>query len=210
MKKTEHDKDLEEKAQKGKAKKDSSPYYDNPEENSEIVFYYSREHRLSKASPLVLAHNRNTNTRPGFAKSFAGSRSNFITLMVVLACVIFVMGYHSSPGQQNTIFNLGNNKIIPSVIEDINPEARDEKILFFSIQKTRPNQEDVYIGLVDIAVSPVLPKNAGEPPVVIERIVFSLNSPEDFRFSLPFWAKDFIVIFQTEDETIIRRVKKAP
>jgi hypothetical protein len=79
--------------------------------------------------------------------------------------------------------------------------------------KTKPFERDAtaYTGMVDLAVSTALSaeeKKAGLTyPIVTQRIFFSLNEEESYRFSVPFAASNLLILMQAEAERITLKVK---
>jgi hypothetical protein len=192
-----------EKIQEDKEKKDYITVNRDEltEENSEVVYHYSREHRLSRASSQVLAHNNEIDSsRPGAGRIIFGRRSNFFILASILL-IIFVYSIGSRPSAESEGTTLSRNIITLSVLEE-------GTILFLAIEKKTPARGSAYIGPVDIAASPVLRLEEEDPVFMVQRVFFTEKSPETFFFSLPFEAEEFIVILQTENETIARTVKK--
>ena len=171
---------------------------EDPMEDREIVYYYSREHRLRRASAAV--RELNNTSRPGAIKAIAGHRANLLLLVsILIVCVAILMSSRFS-GRSSTGFGMGNNTL--SVF------AEEEAAGFcLYIQKTIPAGKEVYTGAVDIAISPARPKGGGEAPIYTDRIYFSLVSPEYYKFPLPFGGDRFIVILNTEEESVIRTVR---
>jgi hypothetical protein len=82
---------------------------------------------------------------------------------------------------------------------------REDGIPILSIVKNSPKTGEVYLGAVDIAVSPVMPKTKDTepvetPPVFTHRIYFNPVDSESFMISLPFTESGFYVILKTGDE----------
>ena len=175
---------------------------DDPERDSDLVFYYSREQHQKRTSAADL--EKNANKKPGLIKSLTGGRGNFFLLIsIVLICIMYFLGIRISNSRTNTAFNLGGNTVALSVLEE-------ETILFLSIKKTTPSRGNAYIGSVDVSVSPALSIEDGELSFINQRISFSGNKQEVFRLSLPFDSEELILIFRTENEAITRTIKSKP
>ena len=144
---------------------------EKPGQNREIVFHYSREHRLDRASGAVRDLNENAWSRPKLFGTIFGNRGNIIILITIV--VICAMSYISSRyfGQSDSEFKFGNNTITISVYYE-------EDILFLSLRKVVPAGAYAYTGAVDIAVSPVQP-NGESQPIQTHRIFFSLETTEN-------------------------------
>jgi hypothetical protein len=171
-----------------------------PGENSDLVFYYSSARRERRASLL----EQNTNSRRGFVKSLIGSRGNFFLLISILGIfLIFILGNRASLNREQGGFILEQNTVALSAIEE-------EEILYLFVHKKSPSWRTAYTGPVDISVAPVLSMGEGEPVFVTQRVFFSNKSPEAFRLALPFESDGLMVILKTENETIMRTIKKGP
>ena len=176
--------------------------------SEEIIYYYSREQRLAKASQRVREFNEAQGKpkfigKTRFIRAVAGHRGNLLILMSIL--VIFLMYFiHGRVTAPSSIdFMLGNNTLTVSVNEE-------ESLLFLSVRKvSRPDRSDAfpYTGAVDIMISPIQ-ENPEEAPVFSHRIFFTNNSTENYLLSLPFDGNRFITIFQTEYEIIARTVSR--
>jgi hypothetical protein len=175
------------------------------EDPPEVVYYYSREHRLARASVAVRELNESSASRPGLLRSLAGNKSNlFILASILIISVMFILYSRLGDGSGEG-FKLGEN----SVALSINKTGKDYSL---SIVKEAPKNGDPYTGAVDVAVSPAQPKSApGEenppPEIAAARIFFTYDSREEYSIPLPFGGKDFIVILQSENERIVRRLR---
>ena len=76
----------------GKASRGGPPPSGGP--NEQMVFHYSREHRLSRASPEVRRmHEEGYNLNKGFIKGLtgnAGLRSTFMVIIILCAAIFFI------------------------------------------------------------------------------------------------------------------------
>ena len=167
--------------------------------NEEPVYYYSRENRLARASQRVRDHNENQG-KTKFTKAIAGHRSNLIILMCIL--VIFLMYFIVSRITAPTVSEiiLGNNTLTVSV-------NQQESQLFLSVRKTVIPDTVPYTGLVDIVISPIQSGDS-ETQIHSQRIFFSISPTEHYLIALPFDASRFLVLFNTEYETLGTRVNK--
>jgi hypothetical protein len=178
---------------------------ENPKVSQDIVFHYSRERRLERASQTVKELNTVSPSRRGFIKTVAGSKGNFLMLLsIVIVCVTMLIGSRIQ-GRNVLGFELGENTVSLAV-----RKSGDGLALF--IDKKAPKEGGGYSGVVDIAISPQAVKPApGEtsetPPILTHRIFFSLAEKEEYSVALPFDGSDFIVIIQTDNERLSRRLK---
>lgn len=172
--------------------------------NTQPVFYYSRERRLDRASPMVRALNEGKTIRPGLAKSLFNAKGNmFVFASVILILSVSGLAFRFSKIDRSV--SLGGNSV--SVVI-----RQEEAVLFLDIIKKAPKKGEAYIGPVEIMVSPMAPKtqNGTEqeiPPVFSHRIIFRAVDSEISRTSLPFEGSDFLVILRTPAEQKTLRLK---
>jgi hypothetical protein len=162
----------------------------------EPVFYYSREHRLSRASPSVRELNDSKFGKMSTAKRLFGSRGNVMTFaLIVISCIM--ISFLSKYSQAKTNVKLGGNTVVMTIL-------KEEETLIMDITKQGPKTGAAYAGDVEIAVSPVMSKlNQGEtPPVFYHRVYFSQAGYENFQISLPFDIDEsvFILLLITANE----------
>ena len=159
---------------------------DNAEDGHEIeidrdpVFYYSREHRLSRASQTVQAFNEGESARPGLTKALFGTRGNlFLFGSILMICAMLVLTSRFSVGERR--IKLGGNTVAITV-------SSEEGIFILDMVKNAPKKGEAYTGDVWFAVSPVMPKSQEgvEPEVFTEYVTFFPIDYEVFRFPLPF------------------------
>jgi len=173
---------------------------------TDTVFHYSRERRLSRASPDVQALNEGKLSRTGLLRTLFASGSNrMILFVIVFAFAAFglatrfmdgVDGGEGFPRYHGV--RLGGNTLALTILPI-------EEALFLVILKNAPESGEFYTGPVDIAVSPVMPRAAeGEereiPAVFTHRIFFNLAESEFFQISLPFEETDFFVVLRADEE----------
>ncbi|MDR2210440.1 MAG: hypothetical protein LBO65_03100 [Spirochaetaceae bacterium] len=155
------------------------------------VFYYSREARLQRASPAVQDLNK---TSPPFKPTLwktltATPPLAFLFISIITLCVTIVI--LSRILTEGTTAVMGGNEITISAL------TLGEKS-YITLEKNA-RTEDAYTGGVDMAVS--LPAEPGTaPPVQGERVYFTLENPELFRFSVPFTGKKILILVEVKDE----------
>jgi hypothetical protein len=172
------------------------------EDSGDIVFYYSREHRLRRASSAVRELNEGGAARPGMIKTLAGSKSNlFLLVSILMICVMLILSSRIPGGGKG--FKLGGNTVVISIVRDAAGKTA------VTIAKTMPEEGDAYTGAVGIVVSPVISKkDAGKTPEIYsDKIFFTLMDAEDYRLPLPFGGENFLVMAQTENERKSLRIK---
>ena len=170
------------------------------------VFYYSREHRLNRASQAVRELNEENTVKPGLTKTLFATKGNlFIFASILLICAMF--GLASRVSRTDKSITLGGNTLEIGI-------RNEEGILILGIMKKAPESGESYSGPVDIAVSPVpVKQNDGEkqeaPPVFAHRIYFYPVDSETNRISLPFEGNDFLIIIRTDNELKSVQLKAA-
>jgi hypothetical protein len=173
------------------------------EGDREPVYYYSREHRLKRASARVRNLNEEQTKKSRFFGNPAANRANLLIFMsLILICVFFAITSRVLAKQG---MELGGNTLSITLVEE-------EGILILGIVKTAPQSGEFYAGDVELSVSPIMPpRKEGEAPpdetqVFYHRIVFNPVETEAYRFSLPFEGSAFFVILRTADEQKSTRV----
>ena len=167
----------------------------------DIIYYYSREHRLSRASRTVQDIYDGKANNTSFSKRLFGTKGN--ALMLVSILVVFAMlSVISRLNSKGSSVKLGDNTVNLSII-------REGEALGLSIQKTVPKNGEFYTGAVDIMVSPVVTQSGeGEtPPVFNHRVFFNPADTETYVISLPFDGNGFYVFLSTDVEQKVVRVK---
>lgn len=163
----------------------------NPERDP--VYYYSREHRLNRASPAVRALNDGKPIKPSLKRTLFGSRGNIMVFASIVA-ICFMLNMVSRISNRDSGVKLGGNTVALTIL-------REEGIAVLTIIKNVPKGGEAYTGEVDIAVSPVMPKSkAEEIPVFSHRIFFNPVDAETFSVALPFEKNDFVALLSTGDE----------
>jgi hypothetical protein len=161
----------------------------------ELVFYYSRERRLSGAPPPVKALYAETPKKKfGFFRSLTATRPLamlFISILFLCAAIVIISIVNAAGA-----YTLGGNRVTVDAVQ-----FRGETMVVMT--KTVTDTENAYTGLVDIGAAPALAKGSGAEnyPVFTHRIFFSLNAEEEYRFSLPFEAEKLLMVLQGEQHT---------
>ena len=176
-----------------------------PDIDRDIVYYYSREHRLSRASSAVRALNEGNPGRLGISKAFFGAKGNVPVFIAIVLFTAFGFASRIMGREEVRGVKLGGNTLALTIVQV-------EGTLLLGIVKNAPKSGELYTGAVDIAVSPVMPKSQeGEereaPQVFSHRIVLKAVESEVFHVSLPFDGNDFFVILKTDTEQKVLRLK---
>ena len=163
----------------------------NDDNNGRTVFYYSREERLKRAPQIVRDMNDPMTIRKsGLLRALVATRSLKILLFsIIFFCMITLfLTRFMRPGNVRV---LGNSTIAVSVIG-----AGEES--YITVKKTeRESRKEtvpdaIFAGAVDIAVT--MPSE--EKLLHIERIFFSTDREEIFRFCVPFRGEKFLILMQ--------------
>ncbi|MCL2232452.1 MAG: hypothetical protein FWB99_05170 [Treponema sp.] len=164
------------------------------------VFHYSRERRLSRASPEVQALNEGQGVRQSLLRIIFSNKANRMLLFAILfifAASTLASRFMGGPGGSEGEFQavrLGGNTLALAILPV-------EQTLFLILSKNTPETGEFFTGPVDIAVSPVQQAAGGESPQVFtHRIVFNLVQSELFQVSLPFEGSDFFVVLRAGEE----------
>jgi len=175
------------------------------EDNGKIRFYYSREHRLSRASRQVREMNEQRPVRRrGLFSSLAPTKAHGIMLIsILMACAMVLIATRVSRGPPALI--LGGCSLRLEL-------RREGEGLGLSMGKKAPPQGG-YTGPVDIAVSPEAAKDGGTlPEVFTARIYWTDAEEERFSISLPPEAvvpgtRRYLLMVQIPQELLSRRVE---
>ena len=165
--------------------------------DSSTVFYYSREHRLSRASPAVQAFNETGAARPGIIQRIFVTRRNALMFVpIILICVVIALANNIGRIEKNV--KLGGNNLTAVI-------TRMEGTLILDVIKKAPKTGEYYYGAMDISVLPVKPKSgegdtAELPPAFSHRILLTAADSETFSISLPFDENEFVVLFRSMNE----------
>ena len=173
----------------------SSPPDDNYEIDREPIYYYNREHRLSRASQSVRDHNEEGSGKARAKGGFFGSRSNSMVFITIIL-IIVGFGVISRLQQRERGFTLGGNKLTLLIFEE-------EGVYLLGIVKSAPLNGNAYTGAVDLAVSP---ENEETPPVFNHRIYFGPGESELFRITIPFSGRNFLVLLTNGEESVTGKI----
>ncbi|GHV18210.1 hypothetical protein FACS189493_7230 [Spirochaetia bacterium] len=171
----------------------------NRHENSDPVFYYNRERRLARASPDVRALYEGGGSRSSLFRGKTGSVSQLLVLIPIIIMLVFML-IVSRTSREPGGASLGGNTVTVT--------AMGFSDATYVVVKKKALKDDAYTGNVDIAAS--IAKKGGdttEVPIETRRIFFTLETAEEFRFSLPFGAPDILMVFNAGEEFVSLRVK---
>ncbi|MDR1929375.1 MAG: hypothetical protein LBQ44_01980 [Treponema sp.] len=162
-----------------------------------LVFYYSRERRLARASRKIREMNDGNIPRsPGLFRTLTSTKPltllfiSIVTLCVLSVFVSFLMGE-----DQKT---LGGNALRVSALSQGGKS-------YITLTKT-VKEDDPYTGAVNVGFS--LPAEEGrEAPVYAERVYFTLENEENFRFIVPFSGPELLVLIEEDEERLFLKIK---
>jgi hypothetical protein len=174
------------------------------EEN--LVFHYSRDHRLAKA-PRAVRDMYNKPRQPyrfNLLRPLVSTKP--LAMMfgsIIIACILILV--ISALGLAGSSYNLDGNRLF---LQAIQYEGAAIMVVKKTISKdivTRLSSTGpAYTGAVDIAVQPVIKAAADQEPqaVFYHKIFFTFEPEEIYRFSVPFDAKELTVVLKTEQKTL--------
>jgi hypothetical protein len=170
------------------------PLTEKKAREDELVFYYSREQRLAKAPPSVQAlYDETPRKRFGLFRVLTATRPLamlFASIMILCAFILVISLIGRSGGLSGSRYILSGNRLAVTAVQ-----FQDETIVV--MVKTAQDEKTAYTGPVDIAVSPASAESdPADYPVFIHQVFFSLNSREEYRFSLPFTAEKLVMVLQ--------------
>jgi len=174
--------------------------------NTDTVFYYSRDRRLSRASADVRSMNDGKPIRPSLSRTlFATGAHRIIFIAIIFTILAFSFASRFSARGGDDSIKLGGNTLATVI-------TREEGILILGVVKTMPKSGEAYVGAVDLSVSPVLSNTkeggtAGAPQIFSHRISFNPVETETYQISLPFDGNDFLVTFKNDSEQKSFRLK---
>ena len=186
------------------------------EKGRPVVFYYSREARLQRASQTVRDMNAPVPPhRPNLWRTLTATKPlTFLFISTVTLCAAILM--------LSRFFTMDSGRILGSNRIRLSAETSGG-VSYVTLTKTALG-EGAYTGAVDMAFSPAAekspqggPKGAsadpdgastnpdGEPRFPIEtlRIYFTAEPEEVFRFSLPLEGKKLLTVMEAGPERII-------
>ena len=157
------------------------------DDKREPGFYYSRERRIERASQEVKDIYRG-DSRKGFMRLFGSKGNLMIFLCILMIIAMSALGRYIV--RRGEGISLGGNTISASLLLD-----GDD--LFLAILKTAQRSGEIYIGEVEIIITPA---SQGDSEPYTVRTLFSPIESESFLFLLPFDGNDFFIIMRTEFE----------
>ncbi|MDR1212391.1 MAG: hypothetical protein LBK40_09200, partial [Spirochaetaceae bacterium] len=155
----------------------------NPVRNEDVVFHYSREHRLERASETVRGLNTAAGKKKGFFSALTTNKSQgFLLISIVVMSAMIMM---VSIFVKGDTAEFGGNRVEFSAF-------RFQGSSYLALKKTAPKKGSPYTGPVHIAVSPPPDSAASTVPVVTRTVFFSLELEEEFRMMLPFESDEIL------------------
>jgi hypothetical protein len=177
---------------------ENSRYRDSP--NQEVVFYYSRERRLARASRAVRAINEpGPAMKGGMLRVLFATRAGTLLFITIVVLCVFILFLYYTRGRPE--LKIGGNRVSISAL-------RYAGKTYVEIKK-KALENNYYTGTVELALSipQKLMEGETEAPIANQRIFFTLEEDEEFRFSLPFSAPELILLMQAGNEIRTFRVE---
>jgi hypothetical protein len=175
-------------------------------EGDQLTFYYDRQQRLAKA-PKVVKELCKEEPPPRFSllKPLTGSKPRammFASIVLICAGMLVISVFEYTRGAHE----LAGNRVS---IQANRYEGATGVTLKKSSSKGGlfSSKESPYIGAVDIAVSPVKHAGTEMPPVLFHRVIFSHNTAEEYRFSVPYDSDELVLVLQTGQKSLNVKIK---
>jgi len=173
----------------------------------DIVYHYSRERRLEKAPQVVRdLYNPEAQHRFNLLKPLVRTRPlamMFFSIMVAAVLIVLV----SLLGLAGTSYVLEGNhlsiqaiKFEGTIIMAINKSARKGALDRFA--RAVP-----YTGAVEIAIQPLQVNDEVPQDLFFNKIFFTFEPEEFYRFSVPFDADELAMVLRSENKTLRLTVK---
>jgi len=163
-------------------------------DDGRITFYYSRDKRLEKASPAVQKlNNPDPSKKPSLFRTLTSTRPLTYLFISVITISVAIIAVSLFIGSENTRV-IGNNALTVTILSSGGKS-------YVAITKTAKTAS-AYTGTVNIAVS--LPEE--DSPIEAERVFFTLEKEEVFRFSVPFTGKKMLVLIEAGAERAMFKV----
>jgi hypothetical protein len=168
------------------------------------VFHYSRERRLEKA-PQIVKDMYSQDQKPKGRFAIFGSliadrpRKALFLSIVILIMIVFIL---SVLNRLDNYYAMDGNRL------DINGVRFEGNTIIVIRKSINKKSRSPYTGAVDIAVTPaqqpaeIIPLEEGEISVFYQRIFFSLENEEEYRFVVPFDTQYLVMVIQTERSTM--------
>jgi len=158
------------------------------DDDGRITFYYSREQRLKNASPAVQKLNDPDPPRKtSLFRTLTATRPLTYLFISVITISVAIIAVSLFIGSENTRV-IGNNALTVSIL------SSGGKSYITVIKNAK--SADAYTGEVSIIVS--LPDE--DLPIGGERVFFTLEAEEVFRFIVPFTGKKMHVVIEAGAE----------
>ena len=173
------------------------------QENDSLMFYYSREQRLSKAPQAVRdLYNSPKPQKTGILHSLTANRGRtFIFASIVLMCAALLLINILDPSAS---YRLNGNQITAQAMKY---EGAIIVLVKKSLPKSRYGKQRgnaAYTGEVSIHAFPLTGTESGAQAqeIFMHRILFTRDGAQEFRFTLPFEADTVMLVFQAEKKQL--------
>jgi hypothetical protein len=165
------------------------------------VFYYSREHRLERASQQVRDLNLSPPPKPqGLIRTLTATKSGAILFVTIVILSVFIFFMYQIQGGKGGA-NLGGNVLSLS--------GRAYSGATYLLVKKKAQGDNFYAGPVELAISiPEKKLSPGEEaPIENRTIFFTLEEDEEFPLSLPFEAPELLVVIRAGEQLTVLQCK---
>jgi len=198
----------EEKSKRPNANYNLSKTNDNPRPE-EIVYHYDRDRRLEKAPQAVqdLYYKKDEPARRGLFRPSGGRIQLFTMIIILMVCLMALVV--TLIGRDGDSHEFEGNQLAVQAI-------RYGDLVIVALRKTvrttrpflnfRPAPAP-YTGTVSVEVSPVPLVEQAPAAVSFQMLNFTGESPEFFRFAVPFDSDELDLVFRTENRTLSLRAR---
>jgi hypothetical protein len=174
-----------------------------------IIYHYDRERRLAKAPQVVRdLYKEQPPKRYGFFKLLGNTKPNLMLFgtIVVLCLLIWIL----------TALGVVDNSVVMEGNELSVQGINYEGTAIISLKKTQKKKSltrrsEAYTGAVNIAILPVIKPDTEQAQLTVNtfynKIFFTHEPVEQYRFVVPFDQDELAIIIQTEKNTISMTVR---
>jgi hypothetical protein len=174
-------------------------------DDGRVVFHYSRERRLSRASASVRAiyEEKDAPKKHGIFRTLTSTKPltfSFLSILTICA-IMFLYSFLNGGGTRR----ICDTEIGVQALVSGNQS-------YFTVKKT-VRGKNPFTGEVKLIISaaaddgPVEDAKTADPPqAVLETLYFGLTQEETFRFIVPFAAKRFLALALLNDDAITFKV----
>jgi hypothetical protein len=173
-------------------KKEADPDI-NDVDDGRVVFRYSREQRLSRAPASVRAlYDETPPPKRGVFRILTSTKPLTFSFLSILTICAAIMLY--------SFLNGGSTRRIRDTEIGVQVLVSGEQS-YITVKKTVKGKEP-FTGEVNLLISASQAKNEETPPPVIQKLDFTAEKEETFRFTVPVTGKRFLIVAVVENSAV--------